>query len=111
MNINIQEYPNERIVVSLAGRVDAFSVPELQEQLNTYLETGFKHFIMDLTMVPFIDSAGMAILIKLLKRVSQVEGSIVLVMPQEEAVQRTLRLTHFDHLFHLADTVKDAIER
>jgi anti-sigma B factor antagonist len=109
MNVDIQEYIVKHIVVSLAGRIDAFSVPGLQAQLDACLKDGIKHFIIDMTLIQFMDSAGLAVMVKLLKRVRQVNGTISLIMPQAEAARRILRLTHFDQIFDLADSVDAAI--
>jgi anti-sigma B factor antagonist len=108
MDITVQEHVVKHMVVSLNGRVDAFSVPVLQHRLDGLLEEGMKHFILDLSEVHFMDSAGLAVLVKLLKRVSLMDGTIVLVQPKAEAARRILRLTHFDKIFSLKDTVDEA---
>lgn len=109
MDVHTQEYIVKHVVVSLTGRVDAFSVPDLQAQLDNYLKDGTKHFILDLTQVQFLDSAGMAVMVTLLKRINQIKGTVLLVMPQEETTRRILRLTHFDQIFNVADSIEAAM--
>ena len=111
MEITTQEYIVRHILVALAGRFDAYSVPIIQKQLDTLRKEGVKHFILDLTQIEFMDSAGLAVLVKLLKRVQDVDGTVSLVMPKEEAARRILRLTRFDQIFPVVETVKAAVSR
>lgn len=111
MDVQVQELIVKHMLVSVAGRVDAFSIPALQAQLDTFLAGNIKHFIIDLTQINFMDSSGLAVLIKLLKHVNQVKGTIVLVMPRDEAARRIFRLTHFDHIFETVDTVEEVVQR
>lgn len=57
----------------------------------------------------FMDSAGMAALVSLLKQARQVGGNVVLVRPTNPATYRILTLTRFDQVFMMAETVKDAL--
>ena len=111
MEITTQEYIVKHIVIGLAGRFDAYSVPNVQKQLDTLRKEEAKHFILDLTQIEFMDSAGLAVLVKLLKRVQDVGGTVSLVMPKEEAARRILRLTRFDQIFPIVETVKAAVSK
>jgi anti-anti-sigma factor len=65
--------------------------------------------VVDLSAVPFIDSAGMAVLVSLLKKARIAAGEVILVWPSEEAARRILRLTKFDRVFPMADDVQSAL--
>ncbi len=111
MDIQVQEFAIKHTLISIGGHVDAFVTPALQTQLDTFLAGGTKHFIVDLTQMQFMDSAGLAVLVKLLKRVNQVEGTVVLVMPKNEAARRIFQLTHLDQIFEIAETVDAVVQR
>jgi anti-anti-sigma factor len=109
MNMTITEHVIRIAVVSLQQRLDAFSAPELRAQLEQLLATGVQRFVLDLSMVPFLDSAGMAVLVSLLKRARQAGGDVRLVWPSEEAARRILHLTKFDRVFSMAESVAAAL--
>lgn len=111
MDIHITEHVVRTIVVSPQTRIDAFSVPILREQLNRLVDEGNNRFVFDLSQVPFLDSAGMSVLVSLLKRARQLGGDVKLVWPKEEAAQRILRLTKFDRVFDMFDTVEMALQQ
>ena len=111
MQINISEHIVRMIVVAPEGRIDAFSAPGLKERLDNFVEEGVSKFVLDLTDVSFLDSAGMAVLVTLLKRSRQKGGDVKLVLPEEEAAQRILRLTRFDKVFDIADSAEEALEK
>jgi anti-anti-sigma factor len=109
MNITITDHIIRTVVVTPHGRVDAFSSPELRERLDQLLADGANMFVIDLSDVPFLDSAGMAVLVSGLKRARHANGDVKLVWPKEEAARRILRLTRFDRVFSMADSVDAAI--
>jgi anti-sigma B factor antagonist len=91
------------IVVELRDRLDAFSAPELRKRLEELLAEGVCRFVIDLSAVPFLDSAGLAVLVGLLKRARTAGGDVKLVWPAREPAQRILRLTKFDRVFEMLD--------
>jgi anti-anti-sigma factor len=54
-----------------------------------------------------MDSAGMAVLVSLLRRSRQAGGSVKLIWPRSEAVRRTLQLTQFDRIFEFVEPNSD----
>jgi anti-anti-sigma factor len=109
MNITINEHIIRIVVVTPQDRIDAFSSPQLRERVNQLLTDGVSMFVIDLSNVPFLDSAGMAVLVSALKRARQANGDVKLVWPKEEAARRILRLTRFDRVFSMAESAEAAI--
>jgi len=99
MNIVINEHVQRTVTVAPQDRLDAFSAPVLRAQLDQLIESGVSDFIIDLSQTPFMDSAGMAALVSLLRRCRQIGGRVRLVWPRSEPVRRTLQLTQFDRIF------------
>ena len=81
-------------IIAPSGRIDAFSVPELRKVLDRHLAAGANRFVLDLSEVTFLDSAGMAVLVTLLKGARTAGGDVRLVWPREDAAGRILRLTN-----------------
>lgn len=103
MNIVVREQIQRTVTVAPQDRLDAFSAPALRRELETLAASGVQDFIVDLSDTPFMDSAGMAVLVSLLRRSRQNGGSVKLVWPRSEAVRRTLQLTQFDRIFEFVE--------
>jgi len=110
MNIKITDYIVRTVVVAPQDRIDAFSAPELRAKLDGLTAEGVSRFVLDLSAVPFLDSAGMAVLVSLLKRARTAGGDVRLVWPAQEAAQRVLKLTKFDRVFEMAYSAAAALK-
>jgi anti-anti-sigma factor len=93
------EYVLRIVTIALAGRLDAFEAPALRKKCDDYLASGVTHFVFDLSKISMLDSAGLAVLVSVLKRARLAEGDVRLVWPREEAASRILKLTKFDQVF------------
>ncbi|MEI8307795.1 MAG: STAS domain-containing protein [Chloroflexales bacterium] len=109
MEITVHNYIVQIAVVTTDERIDISTTPKLRERLNALVAGGANRFVFDLSAVPFIDSAGMAMLVSLLKHARVASGEVVLVWPTEDAPRSILQLTKFDHVFPMADTVASAL--
>ena len=94
---------NEQIIkiatLSLRGRLDAFEAPALRKRCDEYLVDGYTHFVFDLAEVAMLDSAGLAVLVSVLRRARLANGDVRLVWPRIDAASRILKLTKFDQVF------------
>jgi anti-anti-sigma factor len=110
MDIRIDEHIIRVVVIHLNGRIDAFSVSELRPRLQTLTHDGAKYFVVDLADVDFMDSAGMAVLVSLLKNARAADGDVCLITPHSPGAQRILSLTKFDRVFAMKANVDDALQ-
>ncbi len=101
MQITTTEAREHHVTVSLSGRLDAFSASNVQIELEQLCSKGILHFVLDLSKVEFLDSAGLAVLVTLLKQVQQQDGSVKMVPPEAHTAYRILHLTRFDRIFEL----------
>ncbi len=95
----------ETVIVSLNDRIDAFNAPKLRTVFEGLIKDGHQEFVVDLRDVTFLDSAGMAALVTLLKRARSNGGDVGLTWPKLEVSQRILKLTKFDRVFTIKDDV------
>ncbi|MEI7769771.1 MAG: STAS domain-containing protein [Chloroflexales bacterium] len=109
MEITVHNHIVQIVVVTSDARIDALSAPKLRERLDALVAEGANRFVIDLSAVPFIDSAGLAVLVSLLKKVRITEGEVILVWPSEEAIRNTLQLARLDRVFPMADDVESAL--
>ena len=111
MTISVTDYAIHMAIINPQGRLDALSAPTMRDQFNKLFCEGTTHFVIDLSNTQYLDSAGLAVFVSLLKRVRKVGGDVKLTQPKQASVQRTLSLTRFDHIFEVADSVEAAVAR
>lgn len=94
----LTEGPEAVRVVQVVGQLSFDEVAALREQLKQIWKAKSSTVVIDLTRCDYVDSAGLAALVKGLKQARKQGRSFVLagVSPQ---VRSLLRLTHLDRLF------------
>jgi anti-sigma B factor antagonist len=93
----------DHATVAFAGRFDAVEALAARTRLAQDDVVGRAHLVLDLHAVTFLDSAGLAVLVRA-RRDRQRDGrTIALVRPASEDAMRVLRLTQFDQIFTLVD--------
>jgi anti-sigma B factor antagonist len=95
-------------VVAVAGEIDVYTSPLLQERLVEVLKDGSSSIVLDLSAVTFLDSTGLGVLITGLKRCRSAEGDLVLVTAQPN-VLKVLEITGLNDVFQVHDSVEDAL--
>jgi anti-sigma B factor antagonist len=110
MELILNEHTIRISTIGLDGRLDANSVKVLRETQEQLLDEGHKNFIVDLSSVTFLDSAGLSALISLLKQARSLGGNMVLVSPADQSAMRVLILMRFDQVFHMANNMQDALK-
>ena len=110
MKVIVTQKSKEITVVNLDGHFDTLSVPEFRKKIDQLLESGTIYYIVDLSDTTFMDSAGMSVLVSLLKQARHQHGDVRLVWPKREAPRRILNLTRFDRVFTMAESVEAAMK-
>lgn len=95
------------LLVSLKGRLDAYTSPEVKASLKKLIEEGHLKIIIDLQDVPFIDSSGLASLVSALRLAREKGGKVVLSGVQTQA-HIVFRLTMLDRVFSIYSTSEEA---
>jgi anti-sigma B factor antagonist len=88
-----------RAVITLGTRLDALEAQQLRATVDGLLADGVQELLVDLSVTEFIDSAGLASLIRAMTLLDQRQGRIELVRPKSENAWRVFRLTKFDEVF------------
>ena len=65
---------------------------------------------VDLSELEFVDSAGLAALVKGMKGAREAGGDLKLVAPRSADAMRVFELTRFDRVFVMADDLTDLVE-
>ena len=76
MNI-AKELEDKKLTISIDGRLDTSTAPELDEELKASLE-GVEELVMDITNMEYISSAGLRVLLSAQKAMNA-QGEMVVV--------------------------------
>lgn len=96
-------------ILSLRGRLDATSAPELREEFREFISGGHTRLVLDFSGVSFVDSSGLAVIITLLKSATASGGDVVLAA-LTPPVRSLLELTRLNKVFRIYDQVDAACE-
>ena len=99
--IDVTSHDGVSAVIVLLGRLDAVEAPALREQFTEIFRTGAITVVVDLVGVTFIDSAGLAALVRARRDAQSAGGGLVLIRPADDAALRVFRLTQFDEVFQM----------
>ena len=95
-------------VLSLVGDLDLASAPRFVTQAADALRSGARRLFVELEGVSFVDSAGLAALLNVLRRATAQRAAMVLVGTRPQ-VRSMLEHTRLDREFCFAETVAEAV--
>jgi anti-sigma B factor antagonist len=97
MRIEIEK-SNGWTVLHLDGDLDAGSAGEIQTKFLDAISKGGSSFLLDLERVNYLDSSGLAALVKLYKEIRTRGGTLALCAVQRDAM-KIFQLTRLDKIF------------
>jgi len=97
-------------VVSVTGRVDAVTAPDLEKQLFALIDDGAARLIVDFGEMEYISSAGLRVILATAKKLKTVNGSICLAGLQGP-VREVFEISGFFSIFKAYETVAEAREQ
>ncbi|GAB4529311.1 MAG: hypothetical protein Kow0063_06270 [Anaerolineae bacterium] len=108
ITIHTRQVNEDCATVALVGRLDAGNAQTLKESLEQLINGGLTRLVIDLTGVPFIDSAGLSVLVSALKATRRLGGQVILsgVQPQARTV---FSLTMLDQVFAIHPSLEAAL--
>jgi anti-sigma B factor antagonist len=86
-----------RVVIRLAGEIDLATVPQLRQVLDAHARSR-QTMVLDLREIEFVDSMGLAALVRARHRAIARGAKLELVAPPE-SVYKVFTLTRLDQLF------------
>jgi anti-sigma B factor antagonist len=95
--------------LSLKGRLDGQTAPQLKEVWQSYGERGINNVVLDLHQVDFIDSIGISTLVSGMKQFRGRGGDLRLVGLQPSA-RAIFELMMLDKVFEIFDSEDQALK-
>lgn len=106
MDIKTTKTETNWTVLSPTGRIDANTSPEFETFCRGQLDAGINHLAVDLSNVQYMSSAGLRVLLSVLKEISKRGGKMALVAPQEN-VREVLEISGFAKIFTIIAKVEE----
>jgi len=100
-----KDHPN---VLPLEGEIDLHVSPAVTASLNAMIEKKPKQLVIDLTQVPYIDSAGLATFIEAMQKVEAYGGKFALAGLQK-TVRSIFEISRLDQVFQIFPDVDTAL--
>jgi anti-anti-sigma factor len=95
-------------VMTVFGRVDAERAPEVEAAGRRILETPYQKLLINMSAVQYLSSAGLCALLNLGKLAKSKHGRLFLCSPSAQ-VKQILKLSGFDKILTVRDSVQDAL--
>jgi anti-sigma B factor antagonist len=91
-------------IVTVRGEIDLVSAPEFEEKLSTVGST----IVVDLRHLDFMDSSGIAVLLRRKQKLE--EGSELRLVMKPGIIERLFEVAGIDKVFSIYSDVEQAIE-
>ena len=85
MNI-VKERNNDILNVTLEGRLDTNTAPELEKSLNNAIE-GIKTININFENLTYVSSAGLRVLLIFHKKMTECKGALYILKPTDEVME------------------------
>ena len=100
---------DKKAVVEVAGDIDLNSSLRFQQDLLNLLDRRPERIVVDLSRVPYMDSSGVASLVKLLSRTRKGNCSLLLA-GLSDRVLSIFEITRLDSVFDIRPSVEEALQ-
>jgi anti-sigma B factor antagonist len=102
---------NQFIIVAVKGRIDSNTAPQFLEALRSITIRDIYTIILDLHEVVYISSAGLRVLIDILKTCKKADKGELILVNVPQRIKETLELAGFAPLFRFFPDVQSALEK
>ncbi len=94
-------------IISIEGSIDSKTAGDLQSQIMGKISET-ENVLLDLTMVDFVSSAGLRVLLMIYRQIKSKNGKVILVGVSQE-ISDVMSMTGFINFFEITDTIDQAI--
>lgn len=108
MQIHTHPHGEAHVILTLDGRLDLASAPDLRAAIATTIHRGPRRLVLDLHGVPFIDSTGLGALLGGYRAARDAGGDLRIARTRPEVLD-ILSLMRVDRLLEPYDTLDAAL--
>ena len=108
---NVEVREEEGVVVaSVAGELDLANSPATGEAIEAAVPASARALVVDFTRLTFLDSSGVAMLFRLVRRLGDHRQQLHVVAPEGEAVGRVLDIVEFERAAPVHAALQSALD-
>lgn len=107
MNLLINDV-NGFKTISIDGRLDTATYPELEKTLITLFDGGDHRLIIDCSGMDYVSSSGLRVFLMILKKTKTVDGQLI-ICGLQPAIHNIFEISGFLSIFNLTDTLAQAL--
>jgi anti-anti-sigma factor len=109
MDINTRK-ENNITVITVTGRMDAFTAPVFEKSLSELIAQGEHTFVVNLSALEYISSAGLRSILASAKQLKSKNGEIIFA-GLRGAVEEVFKISGFHSIFKVFDTEEKALKK
>ncbi|MBV9105634.1 MAG: anti-sigma factor antagonist [Verrucomicrobia bacterium] len=95
-------------ILRVSGRIDFESALDFEHQINAMIQEAGEGYIIELSQVELLSSAGLRVMLSTAKRVAHRNASLALAAPSQ-VVRQVFEISHFNLLFKIFPSIPAAI--
>lgn len=97
---------SDRYLITVSGEVDLATSPDLDVAIIAAIDAGAASVVIDLSDVSFMDSSGLGVIVRALKRCREAENDLDLVITNER-VLKVFGITGLDQVIPIHASIQD----
>lgn len=97
------------VLVKIQGEIDLYNAPSIKEQFSALIDKGWRHHIIEMSGVNYLDSSGIGVLIAISNNTKRINGDIV-ILNLSPAVKKVFELTKLTSFFQIFDHLDQALQ-
>jgi len=98
----------DKVVLHVAGRIDAESTPAFEAQCESCIAEGFTGLVLDLSNLAYVSSMGLGAIVRVAKQLRD-EGGEVRICCVTGLVRQLFEITRLNRVFPAHDSVESAL--
>ena len=108
MDITTTQY-NRCDVVKMAGRIDTYTAPKLQEAMDAIIEAGRYNIVFDMSEVDFLSSKGLWVLTETQKNCKKMNRGKLVLSETNDKIRSSFDLVGMGGYFEIYDELTSAV--
>jgi anti-sigma B factor antagonist len=97
---------SDRYLITVTGEVDLATSPELDTAIIAAIDAAAASVVIDLSDVSFMDSSGLGVIVRALKRCRETENDLDLIITNER-VLKVFGITGLDQVIPIHASIQD----
>ena len=106
----IEERRGGTVCLTVKGRLDSITSSALEEKLLALMNAGVKQFVLNLSSLDYISSAGLRVLLMVAKKLKPAQGVLALCS-MRTTIREVFDLAGFSRLFPIHESEEAALKQ